>query len=151
MPQRRSTARRSDELAASRSTPNTSIRPEIFGTRPMMVRGSTDLPAPEGPTKPRISPRLTSRLSPSSTRVDPNCTVISRTRMMASEISGEASTARSLAGVMSHPDRGEEDRKHAIHHDDEEDPLHHRRRGVRSERFRAALDREPLDAGDDPA
>src|SRR5213593_3619453 len=47
-------------LAASRSTPNTSIRPAIFGTRPMMVRVSTDFPAPEGPTKPKISPRLTS-------------------------------------------------------------------------------------------
>ena len=45
------------------------MRPLIFGTRPMMVRVSTDLPAPEGPTKPRISPRLTSRLSPSSTLV----------------------------------------------------------------------------------
>ena len=41
--------------------------PATFGTRPMMVRVSTDLPAPEGPTKPRISPRLTSRSSPSST------------------------------------------------------------------------------------
>ncbi len=87
MPQRRSTPRRSAVLAASRSTPNTSMRPATFGTRPMMVRVSTDLPAPDGPTKPRISPRLTSRLSPSSTRVVPNCTVMSRTRMMASEIS----------------------------------------------------------------
>src|SRR6202000_649928 len=96
-------------------------------------------------------PRLTSRLSPSSTRVEPNCTVISRTRMMASEISGEISGARSLTGVMSHSDRREEDRKHAVHHDDEEDPLHHRRRGVLAERFGAALDRKPLDAGDEPA
>src|ERR1700710_800746 len=126
--------------------PNTSMCPLSLGTRPMMVRVSTDLPAPDGPTKPRISPRLTSRLRPSSTRVAPNCTVMSRTRMMASETSG----ARSLTGVMSHSDRRKEDRKHAIHHDDEEDPLHHRRRGVLSERFSTALDREPLDAGDDP-
>src|SRR5665213_3026374 len=98
------------------------MRPATFGTRPMMVRVSTDLPAPEGPTRPRISPRLTSRLSPPSTRVEPNCTVMSRTRMMASVVS----PARSLAGVMSHPDRGEEDREHAVHHDDEEDALHHR-------------------------
>ena len=34
MPQRRSTARRSALLAASRSTPNTSIRPETFGHQP---------------------------------------------------------------------------------------------------------------------
>ena len=64
--------------------PNTSMRPLTLGTRPMMVRVSTDLPAPEGPTKPRISPRLTSRLSPSRILVAPNCTVMSRTRMMAS-------------------------------------------------------------------
>ena len=43
--------------AAPRSTPNTSIRPSRRGNRPMMVRISTDLPAPEPPTKPRISPR----------------------------------------------------------------------------------------------
>src|ERR1700740_2744225 len=145
MPQRFSTPRRSEAFAASRSIPNTSMRPETLGTRPMMVRVSTDLPAPDGPTKPKISPRLTSRLSPSRIRVDPNCTVMSRTRMMASSIS----RARSLTGVMSHPDRSEEDREHAVHHDDEEDALHHRRRGVLTERFRAALDREPLDAGDD--
>src|SRR5690349_10548647 len=145
MPQRRSTPRRWLASAASRSTPNTSMRPATFGTRPIMVRVSTDLPAPDGPTKPRISPRLTSRSSRSSTRVTPNCTVMSRTRMMASPVSA----ARSLTGVMSHPDRREEDRKHAIHHDDEENSLHHRRGGVLAERFRAALDRQPLDAGDD--
>src|ERR1700712_2065202 len=121
MPQRRSTPRRAAASAPSRSMPKTSMLPRSFGTRPMMVRVSTDLPAPGGPTKPRISPRLTSRLSPSSTRVEPNCTVMSRTRMMASDISG----AVLLAGVMSHPDRGKEDRKHSVHHDDEEDPLHH--------------------------
>src|SRR6201996_1333616 len=145
MPQRRSTPRRALASAASRSIPNTSMRPRVFGTRPMMVRVSTDLPAPDGPTKPKISPRLTSRFSPSSTRVEPNCTVISRTRMMASV----ASAARSVTGVMSYPDRRKEDREHAVHHDDEEDALHHRRRGVLSQRFRAPFDGEPLDAGND--
>ncbi len=95
MPQRRSTPRRALASTASRSIPNTSMRPETLGTRPMMVRVSTDLPAPDGPTKPRISPRLTSRLSPSSTRVAPNCTVMSRTRMIASAISGAMVTFRS--------------------------------------------------------
>ena len=56
-PQRRSTARRSASLAASISTPNTLMVPSRLGIRPMMVRISTDLPAPEPPTKPRISPR----------------------------------------------------------------------------------------------
>ena len=55
--------------AASRSIPNTSMLPLILGTRPMMVRVSTDLPAPEGPTKPRISPRFTSRSRRSRTLV----------------------------------------------------------------------------------
>ena len=31
-----------------------------LGSRPMMVRSSTDLPPPEAPTRPRISPRRTS-------------------------------------------------------------------------------------------
>src|SRR5580692_9133807 len=138
MPQRRSTPRRARASAASRSMPNTSMLPLVLGTSPMMVRVSTDLPAPDGPTKPRISPRLTSRSRPSSTLVEPNCTEISRTRMMASAISG----------AMSHSDRGEKDRKYAVHDDDEEDALHHRSGGVLSERFGAALHREPFDAGD---
>ena len=50
----------------------------------MMVRVRTDVPAPEGPTKPWISAALTSRLRPSSTVVEPNCTEMSRTRMIAS-------------------------------------------------------------------
>ena len=44
-------------LALARSMPNTSMVPARLGSRPMMVRISTDLPAPEPPTKPRISPR----------------------------------------------------------------------------------------------
>ncbi len=47
------------------------------------------------------------------------------------------------------PDRGEEDREHAIHHDDEEDALHDRSRGVRAERLGAALHGKALDTGDD--
>src|ERR1700689_291024 len=127
MPQRRSTPRRARASAASRSMPKTSMLPLVLGTSPMMVRVSTDLPAPDGPTKPRISPRWTSRSRPSSTLVEPNCTEISRTRMMASAISG----------AMSHPDRGEKD------------PLHHRSGGGLAQRFGTALHREPLDAGDD--
>src|ERR1700721_344598 len=139
IPQRRSTPRRALASAASRSMPKTSMLPLVLGTSPMMVRVSTDLPAPDGPTKPRISPRLTSRSRPSSTLVEPNCTEISRTRMMASAISGASS----------HSDRGEEDRKYAVHDDDEEDALHHRRGGVLAQRFGTALHRESLAAGDD--
>ena len=56
-PQRRSIACRSISEAWLRSTPNTLILPARRGNRPMMVRISTDLPAPEPPTKPKTSPR----------------------------------------------------------------------------------------------
>ena len=42
------------------ATPMTSISPPWRGMRPMMVRISTDLPPPDAPTRPRISPRRTS-------------------------------------------------------------------------------------------
>ena len=84
MPQRRSSPRRSVSVATSRSTPNTSIAPVRRGTRPMMVRISTDLPAPEAPTNPRISPRNTSTHSPSSTTASPKPTTRSRTLITAS-------------------------------------------------------------------
>jgi hypothetical protein len=42
------------------SAPMTSIRTLRFGMRPMEVRISTDLPPPDAPTRPRISPFRTS-------------------------------------------------------------------------------------------
>ena len=63
----RSTRARSGGVSASRSRPSTSIVPARFGCRPRIVRVSTDLPAPEAPTKPSTSPRRTSRSSPSIT------------------------------------------------------------------------------------
>src|SRR5206468_3743179 len=62
------------------------------------------------------------------------------------------STARRAAALAasSHSDRGEKDRKHAVHDDDEEDSFHHRRRRVLPERLGAALHRKAFDAGDDP-
>src|SRR5262249_4442849 len=140
MPQRRSTARRVAGSATSRSTPNTCMRPPPLRTRPIIVRVRTDLPAPDGPTKPKISPRLTSRLSPSSTRVEPNCTVMSRTLMIASE----------FCCAILHPDRREEDRKNAVHDNDEEDAFHDRRGCVLAKRFGATLHGKTLDTSDDP-
>src|SRR5579871_2340444 len=140
-PQRRSMLRRSSSPTVSRSAPITSMRPPRFGINPMMVRVSTDLPAPDAPTKPRISPRRTSRFNPFSTRRSPNPTVRLETRMIGSfgvaiiQISG------------SNPDRGEEDGEHAIEHDDEEDRINHRGGGVLAERLGAAFHREPFDAG----
>ncbi len=49
-----------------------------------MVRISTDLPAPEPPTKPRISPRQTSRSTASSTMRSPKPTMTPRTSMIVS-------------------------------------------------------------------
>ena len=59
-----------------------------------MVRSSTDLPAPDAPTKPRISPRLTSRTSLSSTILSPKATVTSRTDSTISVPSCRLSLAR---------------------------------------------------------
>ena len=56
MPQRRPIAELSCGSARSRSMPSTSMLPARLGSRPMMVRNSTDLPPPDAPTRPRISP-----------------------------------------------------------------------------------------------
>jgi len=79
MPQRRSSARRSASFAFSRSTPSTSIEPWRLGKSPMTVRKRTDLPLPEAPTTPRISPPLTSSVRWSSTIWSPKPTTRSRT------------------------------------------------------------------------
>src|SRR5262245_58907228 len=113
MPQRRSSARRSFSLALARSTPNTSIEPSRRGKSPMMVRNSTDLPAPEAPTTPRISPARRSRERWSSTIWSPKPTTRSRTLMTGP------------FAILLHPDRGEEDREQAVEHDHEEDRLDH--------------------------
>ena len=93
-PQRRSSARRAASLAFSRSTPSTSIVPWRFGKRPMMVRNSTDLPAPEAPTTPRISPPLTSSDRWSSTIWSPKPTTRSRTLITGSCGIGVTSRSR---------------------------------------------------------
>ena len=48
-------------------SPNSRTSPESGGNRPASVRSIVDLPQPEPPSKVRISPRRTSRLTPSST------------------------------------------------------------------------------------
>lgn len=52
-----SSARRWACVALSKSVPKMRILPERRGKRRRTVRISTDLPVPEAPTKPRISPR----------------------------------------------------------------------------------------------
>ena len=55
----------SSSSRSSIGSPNTRTSPSSGRWRPMIERISTDLPVPEPPTTPRISPRRTSRSSPS--------------------------------------------------------------------------------------
>ena len=100
------------------------------GSRPMIVRISTDLPAPEPPTKPRISPRKTSSVTRSST-------------VARAEADDEVAHAdHRLVAAFRHPhipiarkEHGEE----AVEHDDEEDRFDHRAVVLQAERLGAAL------------
>src|SRR3981081_884107 len=55
------------------SFPRISMVPLVASLRPMMVRSSTDLPDPDPPTSPTISPRNTSKSRLSWTMLSPNC------------------------------------------------------------------------------
>ena len=96
-------------------------RARCFGMRPMMVRSSTDLPLPEPPTRPRISPRRTSSDRWSSTMWSPKPTTRSRTRI-------------TMVVVRRHhghiPIEAKKMAKNAVEHDHQEDRLHHRGRGL---------------------
>src|SRR5579864_8263918 len=54
------------------SKPKTDARPESGETRPTSTRMVVVLPAPLGPSRPKISPGLTSKLTPSSARTSLN-------------------------------------------------------------------------------
>ena len=45
--------------------------PEVWSSRPAMMRSSVDFPQPDGPTKTTNSPSATSRSTPRMTSVDP--------------------------------------------------------------------------------
>src|SRR5262249_16116926 len=136
MPQRRSISWRCISPASSILTPKTSIRPCCFGSKPRIVRVSTDFPAPVAPTKPKISPRYTSRLTPFIIRLPLRSTTRPRTSIMGSF-------------AMSHPDRGEEHGESTVKHDDEKNGFDHRVGGFLAERFGAALNLEPFNASND--
>ena len=63
------------------AAPITSISPLCRGMRPMIVRIKTDLPPPEAPTRPRISPLRTSSDRWSITTCRPKPTTSSLTRI----------------------------------------------------------------------
>src|SRR5262249_15248732 len=139
MPQRRSISWRCTSPASSRFTPKTLIRPSCLGNKPRIVRVSTDLPAPEAPTKPRISPRKTSSVTPLRTRLPFRSTTRSRTSM----------TGAFDSFAMSHPDRCKKHGKNAVEHDYQKNGFNDRIGGFFAERFGAALHLQTLDAGDD--
>jgi hypothetical protein len=83
-PKRRSMRLRCSLVSVVRSAPSTWMRPAAGRLSPAMVRSSTDLPVPEPPTTPRISPRRTSRSSPSCTTCGPKRFTRPRTSMTCS-------------------------------------------------------------------
>ena len=64
---RRRTGRhwRRPQARAPRGRPAATL-PPVAGTRPRIVRASVDLPEPDSPTRPSVSPRTTSKLTPST-------------------------------------------------------------------------------------
>src|SRR6478736_8946560 len=62
----------------------------------------------------------------------------------------EIADCSTVATIGSHPNRGKENRKHAVENDDEEDRLHHGSRGLQAKRFGASLHTQTFAASDDP-
>src|SRR5690606_38238930 len=147
-PRRMSMRSRSASSALSTSTPNSLIVPDCFLLSPSMVRSSTDLPEPEAPTKPRISPRRMLNDRPSSITLSPNATVTSRAESTMS-CASSCCTFSAASCVMSEVDCSVEDCEQAIEYDDDEDGLHHRGGYVPTERFGAAADLHAFDRGND--
>src|SRR5262245_37274370 len=72
---RTSSSRFSDSFVRSR--PSNSIEPDTisaggFGSRPMIDSAVTDLPQPDSPTMPSVSPLSTEKLTPSTARTAPS-------------------------------------------------------------------------------
>jgi hypothetical protein len=70
------TRRISAALFVSRSSPSSSTRPPTMrpagsGTRRTSERHVTDLPDPDSPTRARVSPAFSVKLTPSTARVTP--------------------------------------------------------------------------------
>ena len=102
------------------------------------------------PTKPRISPRMMSSDSLSSTILSPKATVMSRTDSTISLVRRRSgrSHRRSAAASLIAPseiDRRVEHGEQAVEDDDDEDRLHHRSGDVLAERFGAAADLQAFD------
>ena len=91
-----SIASRLASSSASASMPNTRTEPACGRRRPRMARISTDLPEPEPPTTPTISPLFTVRSTPSWTTCEPKAFTSPRT-----SIAGvEKSQGRGFTGAL---------------------------------------------------
>jgi hypothetical protein len=55
------------------SRPSKMILPSVESSRRMMQRASVDLPQPDSPTIPSVSPDLTEKLTPSTALTAPTC------------------------------------------------------------------------------
>src|SRR5690606_39047305 len=149
------------------STPSTSITPSSAWRSPISERISTDLPEPEPPTTPMISPRYTSRSSPSCTVCAPNRLTSPRTETIASRLSGSGIFVKARPPSLPRQARlripnpksripafpspihvHEPDRRQRVEHDHQRDRLHHARGGALAHRLRGALDLQALQAAD---
>src|SRR5690606_38245776 len=118
----------SESLILSTSSPKRRIVRERLGVSPSTVRNSADLPEPEAPTQPRISPRLASSDRLCETVFGPNATVTSaadRTTSPCPSASGSAMEC-SLTPAISEIDRRVEHGEKSVEHDDHENRLHDR-------------------------
>ena len=67
------------------------------GTRPMIAMADTDLPEPDSPTMPSVSPGLTDQLTPSTARTTP-LSVWKCTRRSSTDSNGSAFVAGAAGG-----------------------------------------------------
>ena len=95
--------------SAVTSSPATTMRPEVGSTSLSTARPTVDLPQPDSPTRPSVSPCATEKLTPSTARTSPalrpktplrigKCFTRSRTSRL-----GRAAPAAGLAPLMAPP------------------------------------------------
>ena len=63
--------RRSSPLRVVTSVPSKTMRPPVVSTSRITARAKVDLPQPDSPTRPSVSPRFTSSETPSTARTEP--------------------------------------------------------------------------------
>ncbi len=131
----------------------------------MMVRSSTDLPVPDPPTRPTISPRNTSKSRLSWITLSPNCVrtprrlqddiapvaVIDELPALRQKLSAGGDLRLLPSPCFGHHTLAEQedDREHRIEHDHAEDRFDHRLGRELPDALGAAADLQALEAADD--